>query len=223
MEWTAGQPWLYLSYWTTLSMRSEKMLSTQLCSLCVFSCIFLFGCAPRSHLFSLFLLPSLHFPQPPPKLPHGVFTSDFQDFVTKWWVLFHVIGPALHACSFPWMDVAQGGWPVDSQVFSFPSYIVLILHIGMKSYTWMKKPSAAIVPRLFLKWLKGFKFEVTFLTTQRILSLTLFVVSQPHQEPCWQSWPEDVDGACYLISLFLVTVDQEGLLESTKHFCLYIY
>lgn len=22
--------------------------------------------------------------QPPPKLPHGVFTADFQDFVTKW-------------------------------------------------------------------------------------------------------------------------------------------
>lgn len=22
--------------------------------------------------------------QPPPKLPHGVFTPDFQDFVTKW-------------------------------------------------------------------------------------------------------------------------------------------
>lgn len=24
--------------------------------------------------------------QPPPKLPHGVFTADFQDFVTKWWI-----------------------------------------------------------------------------------------------------------------------------------------
>lgn len=26
--------------------------------------------------------------QPPPKLPLGVFTSDFQDFVTKWWAAF---------------------------------------------------------------------------------------------------------------------------------------
>lgn len=28
----------------------------------------------------------IFFPQPPPKLPQGVFSSDFQDFVTKWWV-----------------------------------------------------------------------------------------------------------------------------------------
>lgn len=26
------------------------------------------------------------FPQPPPKLPNGVFGSEFQDFVNKWWV-----------------------------------------------------------------------------------------------------------------------------------------
>lgn len=30
------------------------------------------------------LLNSLLLPQPPPKLPHGVFSNDFQDFVTKW-------------------------------------------------------------------------------------------------------------------------------------------
>lgn len=28
--------------------------------------------------------PLLFLLQPPPKLPHGIFTCDFQDFVTKW-------------------------------------------------------------------------------------------------------------------------------------------
>lgn len=42
---------------------------------------------PNTHIFpqSVYNLELLLPPQPPPKLPLGVFTSDFQDFVTKWW------------------------------------------------------------------------------------------------------------------------------------------
>lgn len=39
--------------------------------------------------------------QPPPKLPLGVYTSDFQDFVTKWWAaFFHQTGNVIWLMRF---------------------------------------------------------------------------------------------------------------------------
>lgn len=88
MGWTVDLPWPSLNFWTTLWMRSEKVLmSTKYFLKHIFIslrtrktvCV----CHNRSVFDPCFFVP----PQPPPKLPLGVFTNDFQDFVTKWWAL----------------------------------------------------------------------------------------------------------------------------------------
>lgn len=53
--------------------------------LCAYFCLlyyFYVAVSLQCHQFSAPHL-SLHL-QPPPKLPHGVYTMDFEEFVTKW-------------------------------------------------------------------------------------------------------------------------------------------